>query len=1538
MKTPRSLRRVLFLLMLLSVGRWAHASTSGPSAPEVGAFTPVETGNLVNLATGQLTYSLPVIHVPGTGGGYSMSLGYLSGIRLDQEASWVGLGWSLQPGTITRSVVGVPDDFSGQQGEEKSFNTKADVTLSVGITLCDYFGVSGDYGFLSGDCRVGVQIESPIGRALERYSDKCFNEGAGIMSFSNVREEPRSAGIGIGGGGKTFSFGLVLNGNSEALNAALTNAMSMIDSPDEAETNVTLSGSFNISVSNRNKRMLGSYYLNRYGSITPAGDDVEMDFITERDGLHDKRVSCHPDEVKTAKYEGMIHLGQDLYSIHADGLSGSMKLIYSDEIILREALTTSFSLNASVNLPFDNIEAMLTSLPDLLNQVSVSGQFSKREFSGGAALTAPRFFMNGDSWVGNYKIDPVMTGNHLFQGFSIVNPKGDCYRFNHPVKNKTMFSWSSAKPPSETETVTTRFADLFSNGGEYSMGYNKNNNEYAYAWKLTELQRRDGTKVEFYYGNGIPEFYWRTPLRGIGPVMSVTETNRSQVSFGCKELDYLTGIETDTHFGYFLVGVREDAQSLNEDMRDSGVVNTGENLVKQHKLDSFVLFEKRGMSENLLAELRDHQITPSQIFDNSTAQGRLLQSKIRKRVEFVYDYQLCTGVPNSTAGNGKLTLTGLSISGAQDIGGTTADLYQFEYIDSYTQEYPTNQLTPVDCSYRADDFDRWGFYSPSTFTDRPSYYRHVAIPPGGFYEGMPGTRISVPASAAWSLCRVKTPLGTCLDVEYEGGRYIFSAENPELRLDAPEAEAPGGAPRVRQIWVRSSDTSSPDLSGTRYEYFGGATLREPRGYIGETQEDGGAHQDLDDPDQLQAWHGSVAPNVDLGSLRQAMSQNGSFCLPGPGIMYGRVVQSDTDHGGVEPYKNGYTESSFITPKELFQAIDLDVDYDSDDGFPSYLSYFRYIGINNVGNGCCIRIRIFGRRFTYCFTHNSVIDPGSWLPTSLLCLAHGQPLHLLCFGEDRGRAIKYFGPWGKSVSSVISFEWDVRKYRYRYNLVDNLALLGSKKQEKIYGRDSDDNLTLLRKNEFIYNVVTSEDEIVSVEKTSPVIVNYSPMRPTITDSLCYPVENYYQDSKSYTFGLAIAPHIGRMPPFDFGVTVIADTDIQKWTTKACPPLLPLGQATTIYDPEQMGITTVTEQQVLGVDPRTLQPVLTETSSPAFADRSVYTMTIPAFRLQPVLEEANLFGEVGMTVTGIHLPDGRFQPLRAKQTVWGQLPIGGEDGGLPIWTPLRQQVWTGAGGAHTLRESDNMSAWTTIEEIMSLDDQGQPREQRDAMGTATSVLKNLDHQVVAVAANARHGEVRLENFESPTVGTIGDGVTGRFLHLEAGLLPVWNVVQSNLQASTESRAVDLLVRGQDYHPNGLTIALRTPPPLEELVWSAKVPLSPVWMGYHVVIPPIVTDVPCELDIEITPSGELEPDENVALSADVDEIRMYPARALVKSFGYIPTRSSPAYIIDENAQATFYETTPNEELRSVQNMRRELLNLYYYRKQNDAFIEEN
>lgn len=117
-RNRRLVRAVACFLLLETVGSVVAPAVSwasmGPAQPEFTSYESPGSTDMVNLTTGDMTYNIPVLDVPGPERSFSLPLTYRAGIRLEQEASWVGLGWSLNPGAIARSLNNYPDDASSE--------------------------------------------------------------------------------------------------------------------------------------------------------------------------------------------------------------------------------------------------------------------------------------------------------------------------------------------------------------------------------------------------------------------------------------------------------------------------------------------------------------------------------------------------------------------------------------------------------------------------------------------------------------------------------------------------------------------------------------------------------------------------------------------------------------------------------------------------------------------------------------------------------------------------------------------------------------------------------------------------------------------------------------------------------------------------------------------------------------------------------------------------------------------------------------------------------------------------------------------------------------------------------------------------------------------------------------------------------------------------------------------------------------------------------------------------------------------------------
>lgn len=110
MKAVRITVAVMFLGLLFGAN---SQSGSGELLPEILRCKPVDQEELVDLYTGDFSYSIPLISIPSKNASFPITLGYAAGVKSNEEASCVGLGWSINPGHIMRSVRAIPDDFEG---------------------------------------------------------------------------------------------------------------------------------------------------------------------------------------------------------------------------------------------------------------------------------------------------------------------------------------------------------------------------------------------------------------------------------------------------------------------------------------------------------------------------------------------------------------------------------------------------------------------------------------------------------------------------------------------------------------------------------------------------------------------------------------------------------------------------------------------------------------------------------------------------------------------------------------------------------------------------------------------------------------------------------------------------------------------------------------------------------------------------------------------------------------------------------------------------------------------------------------------------------------------------------------------------------------------------------------------------------------------------------------------------------------------------------------------------------------------------------
>ncbi len=210
----------IFFLVVMSAqlvpSTAALALTSGPSQPEVQSFQPAGTSDMVDLFSGDFSYNIPLFELPGPNGGYPFNLSYQSGVSMDQEASWVGLGWNLQPGAINRQMRGLPDEFNGTDQVRTKMSIDPNITVGLGAGIgVEIFGADGlslglGFSVYQNNYKgMGYSIDGSLGFGKSASSGNTIGLGFSLDSNEGVSLSPS-----ISLGNKNVNFGLGLGYNS----------------------------------------------------------------------------------------------------------------------------------------------------------------------------------------------------------------------------------------------------------------------------------------------------------------------------------------------------------------------------------------------------------------------------------------------------------------------------------------------------------------------------------------------------------------------------------------------------------------------------------------------------------------------------------------------------------------------------------------------------------------------------------------------------------------------------------------------------------------------------------------------------------------------------------------------------------------------------------------------------------------------------------------------------------------------------------------------------------------------------------------------------------------------------------------------------------------------------------------------------------------------------------------------------------------------------------------------------------------------------
>lgn len=451
-------------IQLIVPAAQTFALTSGPSQPEVQSFEPVGTTDMVDMFSGDFVYNIPLMDVEG----YPINISYHGGVDMEQEASWVGLGWNINPGVINRSVRGLPDDMNGETisktvhiKPEKNINAGIGVTgevlgndfasLSLGVDVSanfsNYRGVSADIGLNTGvkvgfvSAGVNLGVGSQSGADVDLYASGQLstrdivggdvgvglgaNIGSGYSSRTGLKDLNYGFSVSLSSsrGGASLGFGhaTVPIGVKNVV-PVITNASTMNMYRGRIKLGPEffggyLYGNLHGSFSTVKYAQDGSRAGYGYLYAQNGNDHAIMDFTREKDGMFNKTMKLLP----------LGNMTYDIYGVSGQGTGGSFRPYRNDygsvfdPVISSEADDLSFELEYGGGNLFEGGLDVTTGHTDITSGPWDDYQrpFSQRE--SGSIYENTYFKQAGEATETNPGILSALQGLGVMDGVTSVN-------------------------------------------------------------------------------------------------------------------------------------------------------------------------------------------------------------------------------------------------------------------------------------------------------------------------------------------------------------------------------------------------------------------------------------------------------------------------------------------------------------------------------------------------------------------------------------------------------------------------------------------------------------------------------------------------------------------------------------------------------------------------------------------------------------------------------------------------------------------------------------------------------------------------------------------------------------------------------------------------------------------------------------------------------------------------------------------------------------------------------------------------------------
>lgn len=704
------------------------------------SICPLLKAQNVNEFNGAFNYDQALIMIPSNRGvPVNITASYQAGIQMNQSASEIGLGWSINAeNAIYRSVSGTPDDT-------KSYNTRA---LPSGEVTTDGYGAL---------YPVGSHDIKSVRRGLDTTEYRYPDFDSYYVSGSSISGRINPSYYNF----YTYSF----SGGKYAMSGFTARKPQFHFTGDFADTLVS-----------------------RHYSVTPI--DGSTPFRNPS-----TTVSGNGYSNSTESFIGRHLSGSTISNENFDLTTG--QLATSN---LVEYFTNSEINTAAYNGDYSLLGTEAIFIDYKSNHLRQNGEFPEDgigyfRITGSNGLTYHYSLPVYELCTASYKV-PLNNDYSLVSGLSTSDLSANPTYVNHPSNvnvyvqnktyNKTAIKWLlvAITGPDFEDVNDDHLIDDGDKGYWVKYDYHKWSGNFVsrsplygfdYQYIPDQLTQQFPVYFPFAYA------YLGAPYKLSGLFGSV-ELSHSEVY-------HLSKIKTPSHSALFVRDIRLDERSSDSAVTmSSGFKPTPDLMLKRillfknEQIDSLLsLYPKTSFSTGSYSDFSFAKVDNSANFFHTTwfsTNYSALYPFIQKRIDFSQDYSLCRKYHNNVnsrydgstmltspvglssnvsvsnySSSGKLSLNGIYIYDWQNVKLVPST--QFDYNSDNSPGFSNPDYDPIKTDY-------WGFYKSDATSSGYSRYT---------------TFDSKDLTKVWSMLKITSPMGATTEMEYESNTYQKVIDN-----------------------------------------------------------------------------------------------------------------------------------------------------------------------------------------------------------------------------------------------------------------------------------------------------------------------------------------------------------------------------------------------------------------------------------------------------------------------------------------------------------------------------------------------------------------------------------------------------------------------------------------------------------------------------------------------------------------------------------------------------------------------------------------